>query len=200
MVNPRAKIYLEWSTRKGADPYEAFREKGITVISNKEMVTPQHPSRQFGLYIQENDFQTNLAMPVWHWGNMYEKILKSIINGGWKEDDASDTLQALNYWWGMSAGVIDLIHSMKLPTETQRLLEIMKSCVCTVQFHTFSGILYDQNGQQRCTHGQDLTPEEIITMDWLLDNVIGEIPTLDELIDDAKEVVMQQGLAITEAR
>lgn len=200
MVNPRAKIYLEWSTRKGADPYETFKEKGITVISNKEMVTPQHPSRQFGLYIQEKDFQTNLAMPVWHWGNMYEKILKSIINGGWKEDDASDTLQALNYWWGMSAGVIDLIHSMKLPTETQRLLEIMKSCVCTVRFHTFSGVLYDQSGQQRCGQGQDLTPEEIITMDWLLDNVIGEIPTLDELIDDAKEVVMQQGLAITEAR
>ena len=44
-----------------------------------------------------------------------------------------------------------------------------------------------------------LTPEEIITMDWLAENVIGFIPKMDDLIEKAKPVVKLQGIDNPEA-
>lgn len=35
--------------------------------------------------------------------------------------------RALNYWWGMSAGVIDLICSKNVPTGVKRLVDHLKS-------------------------------------------------------------------------
>lgn len=39
-----------------------------------------------------------------------------------------------------------------------------------------------------------LTPREIISIDWLLDNIIGRIPTANELREDAQNVVRQEGI------
>ena len=43
-----------------------------------------------------------------------------------------------------------------------------------------------------------LTPEKIITMDWLAENVIGDIPKMADLQDKAKAVVLQQGVESAE--
>ena len=39
-----------------------------------------------------------------------------------------------------------------------------------------------------------LSPEEIITMNWLADNVVGAIPASWELIEQAKPVTEQSGV------
>lgn len=142
----------------------------------------------------ENNTQ-NLAMPVWHWGVFYEKLIQSIMSGSWKYDENSDTAKALNYWWGMSSKAVDIICSTKLPAETLRLIETLKSLICEGKFEPFTGKLYDQNGKLRNDEGNELTPEDIVTMDWLLDNVVGSIPKVDELDDSAKAIVMTQGIA-----
>ena len=141
-----------------------------------------------GALADENNTQ-NLAMPVWHWGVFYEKLIQSIMSGSWKYDENSDTAKALNYWWGMSSKAVDIICSTKLPAET------LKSLICEGKFEPFTGKLYDQNGKLRNDEGNELTPEDIVTMDWLLDNVVGSIPKVDELDDSAKAIVMTQGIA-----
>lgn len=83
-VNPRAKVYLEWSTMKDHDIYKTFWEQQVSYVSNQDMITPQNASRQFGLYHIDNDVITNLVMPVWNWGVFYEKLLQSIMSGSWK--------------------------------------------------------------------------------------------------------------------
>lgn len=40
-----------------------------------------------------------------------------------------------------------------------------------------------------------ITASEIITMDWLADNIIGSIPTLNDFREDAKPIVKVQGVA-----
>lgn len=110
MVNPRAKIYLEWSTLKDHNVAESFAKNEVHYISGQDMVTPGEPSRHFGLYRAEDDVTINLAMPVWHWGKFYEKMILSIMKGSWKNDDTVET-KGLNYWWGMSAGIIEVICS-----------------------------------------------------------------------------------------
>ena len=39
-----------------------------------------------------------------------------------------------------------------------------------------------------------MSPEEIVKMDWLAENVIGTIPKMEDLIDKAKPVVQTQGV------
>lgn len=195
LVNPRAKIYLEWSSRKNSDPMAEFKKKNIKYISDQDMITPRCSLRRFGLYVEDENNTQNLAMPVWHWGVFYEKLIQSIMSGSWKYDENSDTAKALNYWWGMSSKAVDIICSTKLPAETLRLIETLKSLICEGKFEPFTGKIYDQNGKLRNDEGNELTPEDIVTMDWLLDNVVGSIPKVDELDDSAKAIVMTQGIA-----
>lgn len=194
MVNPRAKIYLEWSTLKNHDVAESFRKNEVHYISGQDMIIPGEPSRHFGLYRADENSPINLAMPVWHWGKFYEKMIRNIMNGSWKYDDASDNTKGLNYWWGMSAGIIEVICSKHLPIGTARLIDLLKDTICRGDFNPFSGVLYSQNGLVQRDADKVMSPEEIITMDWLAENVIGFIPKMDELIEKAKPVVLLQGI------
>lgn len=199
MVNPRAKIYLEWSTIKDHTPEEVFEKENIRYISGQDMIIPGEPSRHFGVYRADMDAPVNLAMPVWHWGIFYEQMLRNIINGSWKYDDASDDTKGLNYWWGMSAGIIDVFCSNHLPIGTLRLVNLLKQTICKGDFNPFSGELYSQDGVVQKDADRIMTPEEIITMDWLAENVIGRIPKMEELMDKAKPVVSLQGIDSPEA-
>jgi basic membrane lipoprotein Med (substrate-binding protein (PBP1-ABC) superfamily) len=193
-VNPRVKIYLEWSSVKDSNPQEVFEKEQIHYVSDQDMITPQNSTRQFGLYEMRNSETQRIAMPVWNWGVFYERLIQSILSGSWKKEEDSDNVKALNYWWGLSAHVVDIITSGKLPQETVKLMELFKQSICQETFEPFSDELRDQSGTLRNEKGSMLSPDQIITMDWLLDNVIGEIPSMDELTEGAEAIVMAQGI------
>ena len=193
-VNPRAKIYLEWSSVKNSNPAEAFKREGIRYVSDQDMITPTSTARRFGLYSIDDETTQHIAMPMWHWGAFYEKLIQSILSGSWNREQDADNVKALNYWWGLSADVVDLIMSTKLPVETQRMVTTFKEMISKDLFEPFADELKDQKGKVRNQKGRDLTPEQIITMDWLLDNVIGKIPELEELEEGCEPIVKAQGI------
>ncbi len=194
MINPRVKVYLEWSARKEADIEQSIREIAPSCISGRDMTIPEEASRLFGLYHLEGDTPRNLAMPICHWGKLYEQLIRTIMNGTWKYDDNSSSPKAINYWWGLSSGVIDVIFSQRLPIGTKRLAELLKTTIASEQFNPFSGILYSQTGVAQDDPEKSLSPEEIMMMDWLAENVIGSIPKKEELKENAEPVVRQQGV------
>ncbi len=194
MINPRAEVYLEWSSLKDQDIYDKIRKTDASCISGKDMVIPEESSRYFGLYTLENDWPRSLAMPLWHWGKFYERLVRTIMDGTWKYDDKSPEKKAINYWWGMSSGVIDVICSKNLPIGTRRLVELLKHTISSGEFNPFSGILYSQDGIVQDDPNVSLTPEQIAKMDWLAENVIGSLPKEYELQEQAKPTVLQQGV------
>lgn len=197
MVNPRAKVYLEWSTLKDSDlksVMDQLLRKGVSIVSGKDMVIPEEASRYFGLYRLENGEPRNLAMPVWHWGKFYEQLIRTIMNGTWKYDDNKEEMKAINYWWGISSEVVDVICSQNLPIGTKRLVDLLKGTIGRGEFNPFTGILYSQKGIIQSDTKGSLSSEEIITMDWLAENIIGSIPTQQELKDQAKAVTLQSGV------
>ncbi len=194
MINPRAKVFLEWSAKKEVDIEEKIRENGSSCVSGRDLVIPEEASRFFGIYHIEDGHSRNLAMPLWHWGKFYEQLIWAIMAGTWKYDDNPSVKKAINYWWGMSEGVIDVVFSKYLPIGTKRLVELLKATISTEVFNPFSGILYSQNGVVLEQSDQSLSPEEIMTMDWLAENVVGIIPGKEELKEQAEPVVKQQGV------
>ncbi|MGN0423647.1 MAG: BMP family ABC transporter substrate-binding protein [Lachnospiraceae bacterium] len=197
MINPRAKVYLEWSTKKEGNVVENIRQIQPMCVSGKDMVIPEEASRYFGIYRLDGEVPHNLAMPLWHWGKFYEQLIQTIMDGTWKYDDNPATMQAINYWWGMSSGVVDVICSQNLPIGTKRLVDLLKNTICTGEFNPFSGVLYSQEGVVQNNPNKSLTPEEILTMDWLAENVVGSIPKEEELQEASRPVISQQGIDIT---
>ncbi|MBD5552546.1 MAG: BMP family ABC transporter substrate-binding protein [Lachnospiraceae bacterium] len=193
MINPYVKVYLDWSRLKEQDGKKRLQQDGLLFMSDDDMITPNNPTREYGLYLKKEDGTLeNLATPIWHWGKFYERIVTNICNGS--ETNASKKETAINYWWGMSADVIDVICSGKMPHGTHRLINFLKSSICAGSFKPFDGLIYSQDGIIRCKEGESLQPEDILTMNWLAENVVGKIPEFEELTEEAQMLSGLQGI------
>ena len=196
MVNPRAKIYLEWTSIDGTQAaIERLRALDIQLISFQDMSPSNDITRSpFGLAQITGEKQTNLAMPIWHWGVYYEKLIRRILDHSFKEE-GEETRRALNYYWGLAEGVVDLVYSEHLPAPTKKLAEHLRLALTAHIFRPFSGPFTTQDGTVIKGSGDTaLTPEEIIRMDDLAENVIGSIPTFGQLKEESRAVVELVGV------
>jgi len=199
MTNPRAKIVLEWSTIKDHDPEESLKAQNVHIVSNRDISAPNMESRAFGLYHEQNGEIHNLAMPMWNWEKLYEGIVRSILSGAWTDDAASNADRALSYYMGMSTGAINLACSRKVPDRVHRLADLLRDRIRAGEFQPFVGPIHDQQGILRVERNAELSLQDIINMDYLVDNVIGRIPAIDELTQVAQTLVSLQGVRATQS-
>lgn len=195
-VNPRCQVYLEWHSVGGAAAAtQRLLDKGVKLISSMDMVKLQdRMSRNYGLFlVQDEGKQVGLAMPVWRWGVYYEAILRQIKNKTFQAE-YSESNRALNYYWGLSAGVVEVILSEKLPAGAKKLASLLRDGICAGSCDPFRGPLFAQGGVQMAGEDQGLSPEQIINMDWLAENVVGSIPAYHELDDAARYTVGIMGV------
>lgn len=196
MVNPRAKVYLEWSTTIGLQAsIDRLRAMDISLISFQDLVRLDSDERFFfGLAEMHSDGQTNLAMPIWHWGVYYEKLIRRILDRTFKED-GEETRRAVSYYWGISEGVVDVILSDHLPAGTKRLAENLRAALTSHVFRIFANSFVTQEGNIFKGAGDTaITPAQIIHMDDLAENIIGSIPAFDELSEESRPVVEVAGV------
>lgn len=184
MINPRAKVYLRWSGIRPEYDTDDWKKEGIRYISGNDMITPNVASREFGLYHRcEDGSVENLATTLSDWGKFYERLVRLICRGALDSKDLKGK-KALNFWWGMSADVLDVICTENLPQYTKRLIRFLKSSIRSGSFQPFEGKIVAQNGIIVGEEGRSLTPEEIVRMDWLAENIVGEIPPVEHFRDD----------------
>jgi basic membrane lipoprotein Med (substrate-binding protein (PBP1-ABC) superfamily) len=194
MVNPRAKVFLEWSSTDGlAAATHRLTDRGIDLISTLDMARLEDGIRSnFGLAKMNSDGQVNLAMPVWDWGVYYEKIIRSVLTGSFRNEEEE---RALNYYYGMKEGVVDVLLSKSLPSGVQKLALVLKSAIVHDLCYPFFGPLVTQEGKTVLDSISSTIPvEQVISMDWLLDNVVGEIPAYEQLNPEAQATVDQAGV------
>ena len=190
LTNPRAKIELKWSCLKGNPSRELF-DSGIRVISNRDTPDENRIYTDYGTYFYNEEGKSiSLGSPVWRWGKFYEQVIQSIRSGTF--DDK--TVQAVNYWWGLKSGVIDVTLTDKLPAGLRYLAEMIRSGLLRGELDPFLRKIVDQKGVERCDGIRPLTPDELVKMDWLCDNVIGHIPTLEEVIPESRATVNLLGV------
>ena len=196
LVDPLAEIHLKWSTDRDGDWKKEFEDEEVYVISALDSIKPADASREYGLYQRLPDGGIfNLAAPVWNWGRYYELIARIVLNGRWNLGGAAQESRAVNYWWGMSAGVIDVVLSQKLPYSTYKLMDMMREGIVSGRFDPFMGELHTQSGEilhDRWSRG--LSANEIVTMNWLNDNVVGSLPKKSELKEEAGAAVDVSGV------
>ncbi|MDO5137786.1 MAG: BMP family ABC transporter substrate-binding protein [Oscillospiraceae bacterium] len=206
MADPMVQIDLEWSAKQDSNWWWSMVEKGIHVISAIDSTHNKDGSNAYGVcYVERvapgegTDLSgtcriTNLAAPIWKWGKLYEIIVKTIIDGTYNARLVDKKDQATNYWWGMISGVVDIELSDKISPYTKQLVDILKSDIICGTMNPFDGELRSQNGIVRKADDEPLSSMDIITMNWLNENINGEIPTAETLTDEGKATVSVSGI------
>ena len=193
LTNPRAKVVLRWSCQE-LDPVKSLRDMGITVISNRDVPTAGYLEHgNYGTYtIQPDGSLLHLGSPCWMWGKFYYHVVQSVLSGTW--DRGTENNKAVNYWWGMDSGVIDVSLSEELPEGLKALAKILRKGLRNGTIDPFHRRLVDQTGNLISDGRKPLSPEELLHMDWLCQNVRGSIPAFEELLPFSRATVRELGI------
>ena len=194
LTNPRAKIELRWSCQAG-DSVAAFIGEGLSVISNRDIPTQdgRHMLQgDYGTYLVEDSGSlVPLGSPIWVWGRFYENVIRSILSGAWNNEK---TERAVNYWWGMDSGVIDVKLSDRLPDGVRCMADILRDGLRRGIIDPFARPITAQDGTVKNDGSRAFTPDELLHMDWLCSNVEGVIPSFDEIEPFAQPIVRELGI------
>lgn len=190
MVNPDATVKVTWtrewnSHERFTDADKKLVDAGADIISNRNLTIPREVTTQYGVYSMLCIFdpktkmlQHHLAAPIWHWGTFYERILKNLIS----EENYigfGDALglgsKLVNFWWGMDSGVLDIYYVPKyVPPDTQKLVDLLKRIIIGNDFNPFTGPIADINGVERVPRDEAASQQQILKMNWFVDNVDAE--------------------------
>ena len=195
MTNPRARIELRWSCCEGS-PQADFFTSGIRVVSNRDVPTKERMYMDFcsyGTYLLDDlGGLIQLASPVWEWGKFYEFVIRAILTGAWKDDKS--IYSAVNYWLGMDSGVIGINLSDRLPQGVLTLAKLLQQDLTAGTLDPFFRRIVAQDGTVKNDGTRKLTPREVLHMDWLCDNVVGDIPTFDQILPISQAMVRELGI------
>ncbi|HSN66498.1 MAG TPA: BMP family ABC transporter substrate-binding protein [Fusibacter sp.] len=186
LVNPHARVLVaytgEWNNpQKSTNISECLIHRGADIISNKNIIVPRDVTWDYGVYAMLCDIDEvtklpkhYLAAPIWNWGVFYEKIISSLLNGSYQRmlATSSQSQKVINFWWGLDLGVVDLYMANEwIPIDTVKLIKHLKQMIISDQFNPFVGPVLNQSGETMIADDQIPTPEEIMAMDWFVDNV-----------------------------
>jgi basic membrane lipoprotein Med (substrate-binding protein (PBP1-ABC) superfamily) len=200
MVDPYCTVHLKWSSAEGFDWRRELEEDDVHVLAGRDYPNPADPSEPWGLCcLHRNAAPERVATPVWDWGRYYELIVRSLQDDRWRKEGAAHRDRALNYWWGMSAGVVRLELGEGIATGQRRLVQLLEREVTEGRVHPFEGLLMAQRGEVVRNEGsQRLANEEIASMRWLNENVVGRLPKSWELSEAAAGDVATSGVISAE--
>ena len=195
MVAPDAKVHLKWSTVNSSSIFAGFRDDNVDVVSGHDLYSADQPRWAAGVFSLTSSVNDTLAVSTWNWGQIYERIISSVLYGQWLMPGFVDQMgKAINYWWGLSSGAVRINLGDQVQPGTRRLIGMLEEAIADQKMNIFTGPIYDQQGVLRVKEGESLSPIQIVQMDWLVDNVVGSFPKLEELNPEAQALVQISGV------
>ena len=171
MIDPYIEIYLSWKEHPDTEWQEQMKALNISIFSGTELPDLKGDEKKYGIWRLTDDGAVNLAVPIINWGNYYTKLAESLLEG-----QTSFKSSHLNYWWGMSAEVLDVRVSDALPYSSRKLVQLLKNGLIFERINPFDGELHSRTGIIKGPYDAKLSNEEILHMNWLNDNIVGSLP------------------------
>ena len=184
-ANPEATVRVVW-TNTWFDPAkeraaaEALLDGGVDVIAqHQDTAGPQQAAEDRGVYSIGYDAdmaplapKAVLTSAIWNWAPFYIDTVTRVMDGTWKSEQ---------YWGGWKDGIVDLAPIADFVPEDIRAsideeITRFKSGEETI-YTIFTGPIADQTGEIRVPEGQSMTDEELLSMNWFVEGVEGEIPS-----------------------
>jgi len=106
-----------------------------------------------------------LTGTVYHWGPYYARRVKAAMDGTWKTD---------NYYGSIADGMIGLAPFGKsVSTAAQSQITAKMDAIKNGSFYEFTGPITDQSGSTHVAAGTKLALNDLFSMDWFVQGVIG---------------------------
>ena len=179
-ANPRAQVRLAW-LNTWFDPARE-REAALALIGQGADVLTNHSGspavpltaedKGVAVLSYQSDMakfapHAQLAAVTHHWGPHYTAVAQSVLAGTWK---------AKPVWGGMGDGLVQLSAlQAALPEALKADIEQRRQAIVSGRYAPFSGRLIDNQGRERLVQGR-LSDEQIASMDWLVQGVVGAVP------------------------
>lgn len=200
MVDPYCTVHLKWASAKDLDWRGELDAADVQVLAGRDYPNPRDPGEPPGLTrLHHAGEPESVAAPVWDWGRYYELLVRSIQDARWHKEASAHRDRALNYWWGISAGVVRLDLREGVAAGQRRLVETLCREVVEGRLHPFEGLLVARGGQIVRPEGAPrMSNDDIASMRWLNENVVGRLPKTWELSQTAASDVAASGIISSE--
>lgn len=179
-VNPDATVEVVW-THTWYDPVKE-KEAAVTLLDKGCDVIGQHQDTPGPIQAAEEAGKFGVAYnvpmlnqapkayltaPVWNWGVYYVDVVKKIQAGEW---------DGQNYWGHMKDGVVMLDElSANAPEEAKAVVKEYTDKINSGEFKVFTGPIYDNQKNLVVKEGESMTDEQLLSMKFLVDGVIGKL-------------------------
>jgi basic membrane protein A and related proteins len=106
-----------------------------------------------------------LTGTVYHWGPYEVTRIKAAMGGTWTSG---------SYYGSLKDGFVDIApFGTSVDAATQAKINDKKAALIAGSFYEFTGPLKDQSGKVKVPDGTKLTLDQILSMDWFVQGVIG---------------------------
>jgi basic membrane protein A and related proteins len=181
-VNPDVEVHPIWiyswyDPPKERDAASALIDAGADVIARESDSTePDKLAQEEGIYVigynadvaRDQSPDAFLTAPIWHWDVFYTKAVEDVANGTWTNEPV---------WWGMADGIMSLAPIADfVPDDVKDLVEQEQARILSGEFDVFEGPISDNEGVLRIHDGEKMTDEAMLSFDWLVEGIVGEIP------------------------
>jgi len=182
-VNPDVEMVVIWvytwfDPAKEADAANAMIEQGVDVVmQHTDSTAPLAAAAEaegvigFG---QASDMAAFAPSPrvasiIDDWAPYYVKRVGQVIDGTWDSGHS---------WGGMPEGevVIGEITDV-VPEDVKAEAEAMIAAITSGAYHPFTGPIKKQDGSAFLAEGEVATDEQLVTMDFYVEGMTGEIPS-----------------------
>ena len=178
-MNPKATTTVVWTggwwePQKEAEATNAFADQGIDVIAEQvdSPITIAQTAEKRGIYIIGKDVNIADRTPnawltgvSWDWGPMMLDLVKQIDAGTWKPTHVRGDLASGN-------AKLDPF-GKAVPADVQAKVLALKDDIIAGKKVVWTGPVVKQDGTVVAAEGVKLTMEQIETMDFLVEGVIG---------------------------
>ena len=180
-VNPEVELHPVWIMDWFNPPAEreatqALLDTGADVIARESDSTePDKLAQENGAYAigynaisQEVAPDAVLTAPIWDWGVYYKDTVEKAHKDEW---------ETRAYWGHIADGIMDLApFGDMVPQDVQDEVNAAKEQIISGELHPFTGPIKDKDGELRVEEGETMSDEELLSFDWLVEGVVGQIP------------------------
>ncbi len=180
-VNPEAEVKVIW-INSWYDPGRE-REAAETLIAQGADVITQHTdspapvqvAEEKGVYAfgQASEMSrfgphAHLTAIVDNWNDYYIARVQAVKDGTWTTE---------NTWGGLASDMVHISeYNKELPEDVVALAEDARQRIIDGTVRPFDGPIKDQSGAVKVPEGETLSDEALLTMDWYVEGVQGELP------------------------
>ena len=178
-VNPDATVSLKWTSSWFDPATETASAKdllnsGVDIMcAYCDTMNPQIAAAEAGKWVlgcSSSGYSkcpdNYLTAPLYNYANFYTANVQEILAGTWT---------GTNQWLGIKDGVVELDKLTNCAEGTEEAVKAARDAIVNGTLSVWAGTIKDNTGVVRVEEGATLTDADLLSLDWLVDGVIGSV-------------------------